>query len=325
MARAQIDIELRPATLDDAEKVADLETARNPDEPRDPAMVRFWWTVHATDEVSTRLVAERNGQAYAFVSARHAPWDGTSTRFGTIRIALDPETWTDARYERLVDVAESWIREKGGAIGVIRVEATFRNEVAALERIGYREVRRQRRWELDLVEHRASLLAGAEAGRERMAGQGVRMLTLDRETDPDRLTKLYEMSTTAEQDIPTTVPMPVMSYDEWHHGFFGNPGIHADRFWIGREGDAIVGLSAIEYPPTRGKPWTAFSATARSVRGRGIARALKYQTVAQAIALGATRIRTDNDGENAPILHINAGMGYVPVDPVLELHRELGA
>src|SRR6266567_1742440 len=178
MAKAQIDIELRPVTLDDAEKVADLESARSREDPRDPAMLRFWWTVHATDEVFTRLVAERNGQAVAFVSARHSPWDGTSTRFGSISIALDPETWTDARYERLIDVAESWVREESGAIGVIRVKETFEHEVAALERMGYREVRRERQWELDLVEHRPSLLAGAEAGRERMAGQGVRMLTL---------------------------------------------------------------------------------------------------------------------------------------------------
>jgi len=30
----------------------------------------------------------------------------------------------------------------------------------------------------------------------------------------------------------------------------------------------------------------------------------------QAIALGVTRVRTENDGENAPILHLNEQMGY---------------
>jgi GNAT superfamily N-acetyltransferase len=114
-----------------------------------------------------------------------------------------------------------------------------------------------------------------------------------------------------------------MKYDEWHHLWFDNPGIRADRVWLAREGDAIVGLSAIEYPPVRGHPWTALTATSRAVRGRGIARALKYETVVQAIALGATRIGTTNDGENAPILHLNAEMGYAPSIPWLELHREL--
>jgi len=84
-------------------------------------------------------------------------------------------------------------------------------------------------------------------------------------------------------------------------------------------------MSVIQYPPTRGFPWTAFTGTMPSVRGRGIARALKYETVRQAIELGAERIRTQNDGANAPILHINAEMGYEPITPILELHRELGS
>jgi hypothetical protein len=50
---------------------------------------------------------------------------------------------------------------------------------------------------------------------------------------------------------------------------------------------------------------------------------LKYETVAQAIELGAQRVRTMNDGENAPILHINTEMGYRLIDPILEMHREL--
>jgi GNAT superfamily N-acetyltransferase len=205
------------------------------------------------------------------------------------------------------------------------VRENIKNEIRILERRGYRELRRGRQWELDLTAHRERLLAGAEEGRERMRREGVRLLTLDRDTDRDRLTKLYELSTMGERDIPTTVPMHKLSYDEWHHLWFDNPGTRADRFWIARERDAIVGLSAIEYPPTRGVPWTAFTTTARSVRGRGIARALKYETIAQAIGLGVERIRTQNDGENAPILHLNAQMGYVPIDPVLELHRELNS
>jgi GNAT superfamily N-acetyltransferase len=323
MAKSQTALELRPATIADGVKVADLETARTPDDPRDPEMLHFRWTSPPAGEVLTRMLAERDGVAVAFVYAGHMPWKEIPERFGSMRFLLHPKSWTDAHYEQLVDAGEGWMRAEGGKIGVVRVRENIENDVRVLERRGYREVRRARQWELDLTAHRGPLLAGAEHGREQMRKQGVRMLTLDEDTDPDRLTKLYEMSTMGERDIPTTVPMHRMSYDEWHHLWFDNPGTRADRFWIAREGDAIVGLSAIEYPPTRGAPWTAFTTTARSVRGRGIARALKYETIAQAIALGVKRIRTQNDGENAPILHINAQMGYEPIDPMLELHREL--
>jgi hypothetical protein len=66
----------------------------------------------------------------------------------------------------------------------------------------------------------------------------------------------------------------------------------------------------LSYPPQRGVVVTDWTGTARSVRGRGVARALKCETVMQAIALGVDRVRTDNDGQNAPILHINESMGY---------------
>ena len=307
----------------DAALVADLETARNPDEPRDPAMLRFWWAANPPDEVFTRMIAEREGIAQAYVYAAHMPWDKNDQRFGSLRVAVHPDIWNESLFESLLETAETWLRAEGGAIAVARARQTFERDLQVMELRGYKEVRQARLWHLDLVAGRDRLLAGAERARQRMAEQGVVLVTLDRVDDPDRLAKMYELHMEAEQDIPTTMPIPAMAYEEWHHLWFENPGIRVDRVWLACEGDAIVGLSAIEYPPTRGNPWTALTATSRKVRGRGIARALKYETVAQAIALGATRIGTTNDGENAPILHLNAEMGYAPTIPWLELHREL--
>ena len=71
-----------------------------------------------------------------------------------------------------------------------------------------------------------------------------------------------------------------------------SPSMREDRFWIARIGDEIVGASVLGYPPVRGIVGTEWTATARSVRGRGIARALKCETLMQAIALGVDRVRT---------------------------------
>jgi GNAT superfamily N-acetyltransferase len=79
----------------------------------------------------------------------------------------------------------------------------------------------------------------------------------------------------------------------------------------------------IGYPPVRGIPWTSFTCTARRARGRGIARALKYASVRQAIELGATEVETQNDAENAPILHLNQEMGYRPAMSLIEMHKNL--
>ena len=323
-ASHRLQFDLRPATLDDVEIVADLEATRDPEDPRDPEMLRFWWTRGSSNEVYIRLVAVREGAAVAFVGAVHERWAAAPERFGSLRPILHADLWSKSGYANLVSKAEAWLRSGGVAIAVARVREDRENEIEVLDRIGYKEVRQHRIWELDLVAHRDELLAVASQQRQRMQAQGVQVLTLNDDKDPDLMPKLYGMMVAAEQDIPTTVPMRIVPFDEWKPLTFEMPGTREDRFWIAREGETIVGLSVLAFPPVRGLPWTSFTATSRAVRGRGIARALKYESVAQAIQLGYKRVRTANDGANAPILHINNEMGYRLVVPLIELHRELG-
>jgi hypothetical protein len=325
MRELDVGLEMRPVTKDDADMVADLETSRNPDDPQDPAMLRFWWSMRVPGDARMKLVAERSGEAVAFLAAGHDAWQPNAKRFGWIRPILRPDLWSETRYMKLIDTAESWLHEEQASVAVVRLGERFKDHLEVVQRRGYSEIRRSRESELDLVAGRDMLLAGAESSRESVEKQGVRLMTLDQDDDPDRMAKLYALTIATEQDIPTTVPMHTPPFDEWHSFWFENPGVREDRFWIAREGAAMVGLSVIGYPPTRGVPWTFFTGSSASVRGRGVARALKYATVAQAIGLGADRVRTNNDGQNAPILHLNQEMGYRLVNPVIELHRELGS
>jgi GNAT superfamily N-acetyltransferase len=324
-ASHDLEIDLRPVTLDDVKIVADLEAARDPEDPRDPQMLRFWWTSGSLNQVFMRLVAVRDGAAVKFVAVGHERWDQGVQRFGNIRVVIRSDVWSEPGFSKLVGRAEKWLQSEGAATAVARVRADFQHELDALVGIGYREVRRQNFSELDLVAHRAELLATAAEQRRLMQAQGVKLLTLSDDADPDRMQKLYEMTVAAEQDIPTTVPITRQPFDEWMKATFDDPAAREDRLWIARDGDDIVGLSYLQFPPVRGLPWTAFTATSRKVRGRGIARALKYESMSQAIELGYERVRTANDGANAPILHINKAMGYHLVSPVIELHRGLAS
>ena len=92
---------------------------------------------------------------------------------------------------------------------------------------------------------------------------------------------------------------------------------------VARDGDDIVGISQLAYPPVRGVVSTDWTGTARKVRGRGVARALKCETLMQAIALGVDRVRTDNDSTNTPILHINETMGYRRRPDMVQYLKEL--
>ncbi|HET7338717.1 MAG TPA: GNAT family N-acetyltransferase [Candidatus Dormibacteraeota bacterium] len=323
MPVTDLDRELRPATLDDAALVADLESQRDPEEARDPVLLRYWWQMADELERTMRRIQLRDGAPLAFIGASHDPWVDGARRFGMVRALLRYQEWADGDYAQLVEIAEGWLRSEGASTAVARVREDFKRELAVLGRLGYREDRRMRTSEIDLVARRDQILAAARESLKKMHDQGVAMHPISDDHDPRRFHKLYATMVEAKHDVPTTVPEPDITFEEWHRYWFANPAIRQDRFWIAREGDDIVGCSILDCPVVRGVPFTAFTGTRRSIRGRGIARALKYQSLAQAIEVGYTRVRTSNDADNPPILRINAEMGYRLVAPIIELHREL--
>lgn len=309
--------DLRPVTLEDARAVADLQTARTPDDPRGAPMVAYWWT-HMPEGARWERMVDKD----VYLEASHDPWKDGERRFGWVEVTIHPDAWSKELYRDGVERCESWLRNEEAEVAVAEVREDFGLELGVLAELGYREERRERYWELDLVGRREELLATAQQSRDAMRRQGIELMTLDK-TDPPILQQVYELDIGATRDVPTTVPVYVPSFDEWRRNYFESPGIRADRFWIARLGDDVAGMSLIEYPPERGVPATVFTGVLAKFRGRGIARALKYETVAQAIEIGATRIRTDNDSTNAPILHINGEMGYQPIKPYLEMHHRL--
>jgi RimJ/RimL family protein N-acetyltransferase len=325
MAETALDVQLRPATLDDAPMVADLESLRDPTDERDPPLLRHWWAVADATERVSRRVAEQGGAAIAYLGAGHDPRRSAAGRFGWVKPVLRNDVWAEGRFDALLELGEEWLRAEGVKTAIFRTRDSVTAEIEVARRRGYLEARRSRLSELDLVQRRDHIKATAEKARELMATRGVRLLTVDEDGDPDKLPKLHAMMLESERDIPTTAPLSVLSLGEWKLEWFGNPSIREDRFWIAREGDDIVGMSVLGYPVERGVPWTSMTGTARRVRGRGIARAVKYQSIEQAVELGFARVRTNNDGDNAPILHLNDVMGYRPLGYIVELHRELSS
>jgi GNAT superfamily N-acetyltransferase len=303
------DMTLRPAGLDDAAFVADILTERYPDDPEDPKLMRHWWTVVDPEATVERFIASEGGADIGYASRSHESWAKMPARFGRMSCVLRPASWSAARVDALLAAMEERQRADGAKKVTMWVWEDDPDPIAVLEKRGFREERRERFWELDLVEGRGRITKMAAESRERMKTEGIRLLTLAEDDDPKKLEKLKRMSDEAESDIPTTVPHVTLTMTEFMK-WFDSPGLRPDRSWIARDGDDIVGISQLSYPPVRGIVATDWTGMARKARGRGIARALKCETLMQAIALGVDRVRTDNDSTNAPILHINETMGY---------------
>jgi GNAT superfamily N-acetyltransferase len=303
------DLVFRDAGSGDAAFAADVDTAVRPQSPRDPKVYEYWWAQPDENWVFARFVVMRGDRRLGYAIAEHPRWDVQPERYGTIEVNLLPPERTRAALDTIYASMERRVIADGAKILSARANEDDPVRIETLVGRGYKEDRHSRRWELDLVANRERLLAMTEESRIRMKKQGVRMLTLATDDDPKVIEKIWRLSEEAGDDVPTTeprVPEEMASYTRWVNA----PEIHRDRFWIARAGDEVVGISVLGYPPVRGLVGTEWTATARSVRGRGIARALKCETLAQAIALGVDRVRTGNDAANDPILHINETMGY---------------
>jgi RimJ/RimL family protein N-acetyltransferase len=303
--------ELRPVGLEDAGWVAELRTRCRPAEPDDPEVLRHRWATFQLAWFHDRSAVMVGGEAVGVATAWHAPWEAEPERVGRWNLRLVPEVTGLA--DDVIPQVEARLRAEGArtlSSGAYEDEAWLQG---ALSRRRYRRDHVERAWELDLVTHRDRLLKVTAECRARMAEQGLRMVTLDGVADqPDfwaRLTTFYAETT---DDEPHTTPVHAMSEAEVRAELTG-PDIRGDRVWLAFGGQEIAGLSYLTYPPVRGHSWTGFTATGRAFRGQGIARAVKMESLAQAIELGVRTARTDNDERNAPMLRINDSLGYAAI------------
>jgi GNAT superfamily N-acetyltransferase len=303
------ELAFRPATLEDAAFAADVLTACFPEDPMDPHLLRHYIaTAHRTYVKERFVVRYRDTQAGA-AWHEHPPWDKVPKRHGRVRAELLPSLRSRARLAATYDFIEERSRQSGTEVFDSHAREDDPETIGLLTARGYRQDRLQKFWELDLLEQRERVLALADASRARMRELGVRILTLDQDRDPDRYRHLHALSAEAEEDIPAATPQPSTPFDEFVERL-SSPVLQEDRIWIARLGADLAGVSMLAFPPERGVVFTDWTATARSARGRGIARALKLETLVQAIGLGIPRVRADNDFENAPILHLNEALGY---------------
>jgi RimJ/RimL family protein N-acetyltransferase len=312
----------RPATLDDAALASDVMTAAYPPFPQDPVLTRYRWERVRTGYEFARYLAERDGQAIAFLGWIHGPWEKLPERH------CEVEVWLDQAQHELGLVSEmwSWIAEQAldEHPGILLAycgedEPVMLDSLAAL---GYTRERAEKVWELDLNAHGSRLRAEAAQAGARLEPSGIQLTTVAAWDCQDKLQRLYEMDSITRQDIPSTMPILTESFDDFERRMNG-PDRRLDRTWIAVDGDRPVAMSYLRFPPVRGRVWTGYTASHPDYRGRGLARAVKLQSLAQAVELGVPVVGTDNDAENVAMLHINETLGYVRRPGYVEHHKRV--
>lgn len=300
---------LRPAAPSDASLAADIMTASFPREPQDPVLTTRRWEHPKDGWTNGRFIAELDGKPVGFIEWQHGSWELLPERHCWV------EVWLDLAHldRELLTQLWRWAGDSAIADGARTLNAACGEDeplmIEVLRELGYEKDRTEHVWALDLHRHGPRILDDAAQARDRMRATGVELTTLAEWHDPDRYAKLHTLNEVTRPDVPHTGPVLPQSLSDFMVRV-ESPDTPPDRRWIALQDGMPVATSFLSYPPVRGVVWTQYTATHPGHRGRGVARAVKLQTLAQAVKLGVPEVHTANDSENPAMLHINETLGY---------------
>lgn len=165
--------------------------------------------------------------------------------------------------------------------------------------------------------------AGLEA---RLRGEGIVLTTLaELATDPEMPRKLYELFSEVRLDLPRSEPPTPISFERFCAWTFASPDYLPEAAVVALDGERYIGMSQLWKRGADAGLDTGLTAVRRPYRGRGVALAMKLRAIAAARSLGATFIRTENDARNAPMLAINAKLGFVRCPAWISFRKALEA
>ncbi|MFI9641727.1 GNAT family N-acetyltransferase [Micromonospora sp. NPDC051925] len=136
---------------------------------------------------------------------------------------------------------------------------------------------------------------------------GVRLLPLAG-LDPYQV---YLLDVAAAVGEPGDVPVDATSYPYWRSECWENPGLDRDTSTAAEIDGGLVSLSLVKRDGDR--MWSDYTATRPEYQGRGLARLTKQAALHRAAGAGVRTAYTANDEANAPMLAVNAHLGYRPV------------
>lgn len=133
---------------------------------------------------------------------------------------------------------------------------------------------------------------------------------------------VYAADVAASADEPGDVPKDAISFETWRYEVWDNLGLDRDASTAALHGTEVAAFTLVKRDGTR--MWSDMTATLPQHRGRGLARLVKTVTLHRAAERGVTMAYTSNDESNAPMLAVNARLGYQPVAAQWSCLGELG-
>jgi GNAT superfamily N-acetyltransferase len=234
-------------------------------------------------------VAEEGG---AIVAA------GRAGRFGRCWVGVRPDARRRGLGTTMAELVERRLRESGYQEGIAWTDDDDGARFA--ERHGFRETRRKP----------VSMLRLDEAELPPLdVPSGVRLVPL---VDlADRLRELHALAMAAHADDPADPLDAEQSFEDWLRDDLGVPDLDFNGSVVAVVDDRLAALAFVAWDGAA-RAENEFTGTHPDFRGRGLATLVKLSTLHWARSRGIREIWTGNDSENAPMLAINAKLGYEP-------------
>jgi GNAT superfamily N-acetyltransferase len=307
-------VNIRPFDEGDYARMADIVAAIDTDRYRPPEWYRQRDESRTAAMLGLRLVAERDGVPVGWGDIGHSWWAFHPRKF-SMRLNVDPTAQGQgigtALFSHLIEHAEStWNPLRIG----IETRENRPGSARFLEHRGFSLWRRRVEGHLWLRDGR---LERADSAEQRLSSTGVSVVTIAEYAAArgrERLERdLFDLERQAQRDEPDYDPDGAMQFDQFVANELDPASLLDSGSFLALVGDELVGVSRLSRDlSVAGVLHVGFTGVHPDYRGRGIALALKLRTVAFARAQGFEEIRTQNDAENLPMLHINEALGFTP-------------
>lgn len=323
-------VHIRPQLESDDERILQIRSDAGIDHrPMDVDIYRRRIAARPEGLVLERYVLERDGEILGIAILDQAPYT-PSHRVYDIVVAVG----TAFRGQGAGGLLWDYIAERASMAGAstlyVYVKEPDREARSFAERRGFTatgHVDQESVLEVDEAH-----LGDFEDDEWRLAHEGIVLRTLEdmgicdlSNPTPHQETFLRavnDVTNEAAADIPNSEPFTSAPYDQFLRTFLNGPGMRPDRTWVALHGNRPAGVLLLRtLSPTVVS--NRFTGVARAYRGRGIARALKVQSVRWAREAGIESMYTGNDLGNTRMVDINVRLGYQFLPANIELVRDL--
>ncbi len=200
-----------------------------------------------------------------------------------------------------------------------QIHEPHQQSIRFFEKRGFKHAATEKESSLDLTAYNP---AKYEDEITQIDQHGFRIITYSdfRKDDKKADYKVWEFEREVSPDMPWPDPIEVPEYDIYSKQILHHPKFNSDAWFLVVDGDHIAGLNNLWKSEIPKGINNGLTGVRREYRRKGIATALKYNSLTWAKNQGYDWIRTDNADTNEGMLSINirAGFKFMPAWLVYE-------